>query len=158
MEILIEELRRSITNLSLDDQDQPFADRRGSLPWPVDGRLANRWGSSYGLGDLDWQGVTLSAAEGSEVRSIHHGRVVFSDWFSSSGLLLIIDHGDGYMSLYGHNQSLAKEVGDWVEIHEVIASVGMSGGQKKSALYFEIRKNGQPNNPGKWCTRSQGRS
>jgi len=151
MELLIEELRRSITNLSLGDQQQPFASLKGNLNWPVDGRLSNLWGSSYGLGDLSWEGVTISADAGSDVRAVHHGRVVFSDWFSSSGLLLIIDHGDGYMSLYAHNQALFKDVGEWVNSGETIASVGNTGGQDEFGLYFEIRHNGSSENPSAWC-------
>jgi septal ring factor EnvC (AmiA/AmiB activator) len=85
------------------------------------------------------------------VRAISHGRIAFSDWLRGFGLLTIIDHGNGYMSLYGGNQSLYKEVGDWVESGEVIASVGNSGGRKDSALYFEIRHDGKPVNPLKWC-------
>lgn len=151
MELLIEELRRSIANLSLGDQQQPFAKRRGQLPWPVEGPLKNRWGETYGNGDLNWQGVTIAARAGGDVRAIHHGRVVFADWFSSSGLLLIIDHGDGYMSLYAHNQALFKDVGEWVNSGEVIAAVGNTGGQEEVGLYFEIRHNGESINPSTWC-------
>ena len=151
MELLIEELRRSIANLALGDQQQPFASLRGRLPWPVDGALRNSWGASYGLGDLSWEGVTIAAGNGTDVRAIHHGRVVFSDWFSSSGLLLIIDHGDGYMSLYAHNQALFRDVGEWVNSGEIIAAVGNTGGQGEPGLYFEIRHNGSSENPSAWC-------
>lgn len=151
MELLIEELRRSITNLSLGDQQQPFASLKGRLPWPVEGGLRNRWGGSVGLGDLNWEGVTIAADTGSDIRAIHHGRVVFSDWFSSSGLLLIIDHGGGYMSLYAHNQALFKDVGEWVNSGDIIASVGNTGGQGEPGLYFEIRHNGSSENPSAWC-------
>jgi len=149
--LLIEELRQSINNLSLGGQQQSFASLKGKLPWPVDGRLLNRWGSSYGNGDLSRQGVVLAANEGENVRAIHHGRVVYSDWFSSSGLLLIIDHGDGYMSLYAHNQSLFRDVGEWVSQGEVIAAAGNTGGQATASLYFEIRHNGDAINPSTWC-------
>lgn len=151
MELLIEELRRSITNLSLGGQQEPFAGLKGHLPWPVEGSLKNNWGSSYGIGDLNWQGVTIAADAGSEIRAIHHGRVVYSDWFSNSGLLLIIDHGDGYMSLYAHNQELYREVGEWVNQGEIIATVGNTGGQVDFGLYFEIRHNGEAVNPASWC-------
>jgi len=154
MEILLEELRQSIANLSLGEQEQAFTELRGRLPWPVKGRILNSFGSSYGLGDLDWQGITIAAQQGSAVRAIHHGRVVFSDWFSSSGLLLIIDHGGGYMSLYAHNQELYKEVGEWVRSGETIASVGNTGGQQDSSLYFEIRHDGESQNPSTWLTRN----
>jgi septal ring factor EnvC (AmiA/AmiB activator) len=128
-----------------------FARLRGKLVWPSRGRLTNRYGSSRNVGKLKWQGVMIKAPEGTDVSSISHGRVAFSDWLRGFGLLTIIDHGDGYMSLYGGNQSLYKEVGDWVEAGEVIASVGNSGGNKNTALYFEIRHKGKPTNPLKWC-------
>ncbi len=129
----------------------PFAKLRGRLNWPSHGRLTTRYGSARKVGNLKWQGVNIRAPEGTEVRAISHGRVAFSDWLRGFGLLTIIDHGDGYMSLYGGNQSLFKEVGDWVEAGEVIANVGNSGGHQKSTLYFEIRHNGKPRNPLKWC-------
>ena len=152
MELLIEEIRRSIADLSLGGQQELFSSRKGNLLWPVDGDLENRWGSSYGLGDLNWQGITISANQGAQVRAVHHGRVVFSDWFSSSGLLLIIDHGGGYMSLYAHNQELFREVGEWVNSGEIIASVGNTGGQEDYGLYFEIRHDGESENPSGWLT------
>jgi septal ring factor EnvC (AmiA/AmiB activator) len=95
--------------------------------------------------------VTIAAGNGTDVRAIHHGRVVFSNWFSSSGLLLIIDHGDGYMSLYAHNQALFRDVGEWVNSGEIIAAVGNTGGQGEPGLYFEIRHNGSSENPSAWC-------
>ncbi|MBL1277335.1 MAG: peptidoglycan DD-metalloendopeptidase family protein [Ectothiorhodospiraceae bacterium] len=129
----------------------PFRSLRGRLRWPSRGKLITRYGSARKVGKLKWQGVTISAPEGTEVQAISHGRVAFSDWLRGFGLLIIIDHGDGYMSLYGGNQSLFKEVGDWVDTGELIAGVGNSGGQKNSALYFEIRYKGKPANPLKWC-------
>ena len=93
----------------------------------------------------------IGSREGTDVQAISHGRIAFSDWLRGFGLLIIIDHGDGYMSLYGGNQSLYKEVGDWVGAGEVIASVGNSGGREETGLYFEIRHNGKPTNPLKWC-------
>ena len=140
------------TALSLGSGEHiPFAKLRGRLNWPSRGRLSTRYGSRRKVGKLKWQGVNIRAPEGTEVRAISHGRVAFADWLRGFGLLIIIDHGDGYMSLYGANQSLFKEVGDWVETGEVIASVGNSGGRQESALYFEIRHNGKPTNPLKWC-------
>jgi len=151
MALLIEELRRSIATLALGDQQQPFAELKGRLPWPLEGSIRNRYGASVGLGDLDWRGITINAKEGDSVQAIHHGRVVYSDWFSNSGLLLIIDHGDGYMSLYAHNQQLYKDVGEWVTAGEVIAAVGNTGGREDFGLYFEIRHNGESQNPETWC-------
>ena len=132
-------------------EGKPFSQLRGKLIWPTAGRITARFGSRRKVGKLRWQGVRISTREGTGVRAISHGRVAFSDWLRGFGLLTIIDHGDGYMSLYGGNQSLYKEVGDWVEAGEVIAAVGNSGGNEKHALYFEIRHNGKPINPLKWC-------
>ena len=98
----------------------------------------------------------IRANSGTEVRSISHGRVAFADWLRGFGLLLIVDHGDGYMSLFGHNESLYKEVGDWVEGGEVVATVGDSGGLDRAGLYFELRHDGQPINPRRWCKRANG--
>lgn len=137
--------------LTEQGERKPFARLRGKLAWPSPGRLTNRYGSRRKIGKIKWQGVMIKAPEGTEVSAISHGRVAFSDWLRGFGLLTIIDHGDGYMSLYGGNQSLYKEVGDWVEAGEVIASVGNSGGNKNTALYFEIRHKGKPTNPLKWC-------
>jgi septal ring factor EnvC (AmiA/AmiB activator) len=150
MERLIEELQLSIANLSLEGQQHTFQNLKGNLIWPVKGAVINSWGSNYGLGDLNWQGITISAENGSDVRAVHHGRVVFADWFSSSGLLLIIDHGGGYMSLYAHNKALFRDVGEWVNSGDIIASVGNTGGQQEYGLYFEIRYNGESENPSGW--------
>lgn len=132
-------------------EGKPFKQLRGKLAWPSNGRITARFGKRRKIGKLRWQGVRISAREGTEVRAISHGRIAFSDWLRGFGLLTIIDHGDGYMSLYGGNQSLYKEVGDWVAPGDIIAAVGNSGGNEKHALYFEIRHNGKPVNPLKWC-------
>lgn len=130
-----------------------FAELRGRLPWPVKGRLRARFGSRRPHSELRWKGVLLDAPNGAEVRAVARGRVAFADWLRGFGMLIIVDHGDGFMSLYGHNQGLYKEVGEWVEAGEVIASVGDSGGQSRSALYFEIRREGRPLDPVRWCRR-----
>ena len=132
---------------------KPFATLKGKLTWPTNGPLLASYGSPRKLGKLSWQGVRIGADSGQKVRTVSHGRVAFADWLRGYGLLIIIDHGDGYMSLYGHNQSLYKETGDWVETGEVIATVGDSGGQDNSGLYFEIRKDGRPTDPVRWCRR-----
>jgi septal ring factor EnvC (AmiA/AmiB activator) len=98
----------------------------------------------------------ISAPEGHEVRAVHHGRVAFADWLRGFGLLLIVDHGDGYMTLYGHNQSLFKEVGDWVDVNEPIALVGSSGGRERAGVYFGIRHQGRAVDPTRWCRRPTG--
>lgn len=128
-----------------------FAQARGQLPWPVDGSVLARFGSARDDGRLKWDGVLIGASAGSRVRAIHDGRVVFADWLRGAGLLLIIDHGGGYLSLYGHNQTLLKEAGDLVKAGEIIANVGSSGGRSSPALYFAIRQKGQPVDPMGWC-------
>jgi septal ring factor EnvC (AmiA/AmiB activator) len=133
-----------------DVDAEPFAGQASQLNWPVKGTILKRFGQARADGRLKWQGVLLDAPAGSNVRAVYHGRVVFSDWLDGMGLLMIIEHGDGYMSLYGHNQDLLKEVGEWVGPDETIAHVGDSGGRATAGLYFEIRKNGEPVNPGKW--------
>ena len=151
LQILLEELRQSLANLVPEEDMEPFARRKGQLAWPLDGRVLQAYGSRHSLGDLTREGVTLAGSAGADIQAIHHGRVVFADWFNTSGLLLIIDHGDGYMSLYAHNQELYKAVGDWVFSGETIAAVGNTGGQREFGLYFEIRHNGKAENPAQWC-------
>ena len=148
-QLLMEELRkRSQASLS---KSEPFAGFKGRLPWPVDGKLLHGFGSRYELGDLSYEGVDLAANTGTAIKAVHHGRVVFADWFGSSGLLLIIDHGDGYMSLYAHNAQLSQKLGAWVQRGDVVATVGNTGGQRQSGLYFEIRHEGKAENPVLWC-------
>ena len=129
----------------------PFNSLKGKLDWPIRGKLLTRFGSRKQGGKLKWQGVVINAEIGVDVQAISGGQVVFADWFRNLGLLIIIDHGDGYMSLYGYNQSLLKRTGDWVLPGEIIALAGDSGGQLRSGVYFEIRNNGSPVNPAKWC-------
>jgi septal ring factor EnvC (AmiA/AmiB activator) len=123
---------------------------RRKLSWPVKGRLLRSFGSQK-QGYLKWKGVLLGAPIGRQVQTIHNGTVLFSDWLKGYGLLTVIDHGDGYMSLYAHNQTLLKSVGDRVETGEPIALVGQSGGQNQAGLYFEIRHRGKAVNPKLWC-------
>lgn len=148
---LLSAIEEAVAELDIPIAIRPFADARGKMPWPVAGKPRNRFGRTRDAGPLRWEGLLIPADEGVEVEAIHHGRVVFADWFRGSGLLLILDHGDGYMSLYGHNQSLLREVGEWVAVGDAIATVGNSGGQQRSALYFEVRKNGKPTDPRNWC-------
>jgi len=129
-----------------------FAAGRGKLPWPVDGRLLARFGETRGDdARTKWDGVMISAPAGTQVHAVHGGRVVFADWLRGAGLLVILDHGDGYLSLYGHNQSLLKGAGDVVKAGEAISTVGNSGGQNTPALYFAIRQQGRPSDPAQWC-------
>jgi len=136
-------------------EGKPFAKRKGSLPWPANGRIRAKFGSQRASGGLRWSGMLIDASSGQDVSAIARGRVAFTDWLRGYGLLMIIDHGDGYMSLYGHNQSVFKEIGEWVEEGEIIASVGSSGGQSRSQLYFELRHKGKPINPARWCRRTR---
>jgi len=146
---LVEALARVLPEMP-DIDAEPFAGQAASLSWPADGPIRKNFGESRADGRLKWEGVVLGAPAGAVVRSVYHGRVVFSDWLDGMGLLTIIDHGSGYMSLYGHNQDLLTEVGEWVEPGEAIAHVGDSGGQAAAGLYFEIRKDGKPVNPKRW--------
>ena len=129
-----------------------FSSARGKLPWPVNGRLLARFGDARG-GDAraKWDGVMISASTGTQVRAVHGGRVVFADWLRGAGLLVILDHGNGYLSLYGHNQRLLKSAGDVVKAGEAISTVGDSGGQESAGLYFAIRQQGRPSDPAQWC-------
>ncbi len=153
----IEELLESLGELLADipagpQQQKPFGELKGKLPWPVKGGFRARFGTSRNQGDLTWNGVVIKADYDTQVRAVSNGRVAFADWLQGYGFITIIDHNDGYMSLYGYAQELYKEVGDWVEASEVIATVGDSGGQETSGLYFEIRKQGKPINPQRWCS------
>jgi septal ring factor EnvC (AmiA/AmiB activator) len=128
----------------------PFRQLKGSLRLPVRGELANRFGSLRKDGGLPWKGLLIRAPAGEEVRAIAQGRVVFADWLRGFGNLLILDHGDGYLSLYAYNEALLKEVGDGVAGGEPIGAVGSSGGSAETGLYFEIRYQGQPIDPLTW--------
>ena len=131
-----------------------FAELKGKLAWPLKGKVRKLFGRTKPQSDLRWQGVKIEAASGSHVMAVSHGRVAFSDWLRGLGNLIIIDHGNSYLSLYGHNESLFKTAGEWVETGDVIGSIGSSGGQQKPGLYFEIRKKGKPQNPTRWCKSS----
>ena len=152
---LINSIQEIFTDAPEDDiVGQAFSELKGKLAWPVTGNLKRLFGRNKPLSDLRWQGVILEAPSGSQVQAISHGRVAFADWLRGLGNLIIIDHGNSYLSLYGHNESLFKTAGEWVEAGDVISSIGSSGGQKKPGLYFEIRKKGKPQNPTGWCKAS----
>ena len=148
---LVEELRALLKEFPADSEER-FSELRGQLAWPVKGNLVKDFGQPR-AGSLTWNGVLLGARHGDPVRALYHGRIVFADWLAGMGLLVVIDHGQGYMSLYGHNDALLREAGDWVEPGERIALVGDSGGQPEPALYFEIRRSGVPENPRGWIKR-----
>lgn len=146
LESLFAELQRRATELD----GSSFVARKGSLPWPLQGRVTNAFGQSRADGRLTWHGMLIAAEEGSAVNAVFRGRVVFANWLRGFGLLTIIDHGGGYMTLYGHADVLLKTVGDWTESGEVIARAGKSGGQKTSGLYFEVRQKGAARDPIGW--------
>ena len=155
---LLEGLREALADIpAASSQDKRFAQLQGALQWPVRGQIRHMFGESK-IGGLRWDGVMIAAREGNEVRAVHAGRVAFADWLRGFGLLLILDHGDGFMTLYGHNQSLFKEAGDWVEPGEPVAAVGSTGGRKEDGVYFAIRRHGKAVNPVKWCRRPRGRA
>jgi len=149
LEALIEELRRAMAEFPAQNQE-PFQNLKGKLAWPVRGTVLSDFGQPRAGGQLKWNGVLLQAARGSQVRVIHHGRVAYADWLPGLGLLVVIEHGNGYMSLYGHNEVLFKAAGDWVAAGDVLATVGDSGGRPIAALYFEIRRGKTPLNPHRW--------
>ena len=145
-------IRRELADIpSTLDGRQPFATLKNRLPWPTEGAIVRAFGTPRGSGTLKWQGVVIGNEVGRHVRAVSPGRVAFADWLRGFGLMVIIDHGSGYMSLYGHNQSLRKTTGDWVETGDVIASVGNSGGNQQPGLYFESRRRGVPLDPVLWC-------
>ena len=153
----IENLLMSLGELLADIPASPndkraFGKQKGRLPWPVKGPFLAQYGVSKSQGDLKWKGVLIATDYGTPVQAVSHGQVAFSDWLQGYGFITIIDHGDGFMSLYGHNETLLKQAGDWVVAGEVIATSGDSGGQPKPGLYFEIRSRGKPVNPSQWCS------
>jgi septal ring factor EnvC (AmiA/AmiB activator) len=136
---------------SLDFPEQKgFRESRGHLPWPLRGRLLKRFGTEK-IGNLRWDGVIIGAKEGDRVKAVHAGRVAWADWLRGYGLLMIIEHGNGFMTLYGNNQSLFKETGDWVEGDEVIAQAGSGRMDGNAGIYFGIRHKGKALNPVRWC-------
>lgn len=130
-----------------------LANSKGRLLWPSKGRLKHRFGQRKHAG-MSWKGVLIQAAAGTPVNSIKQGQVVYADWLNGFGWVMVVDHGEGFMSLYGHTQTLLKDVGDLVNAGETIALVGQSGGQSRSGLYFEIRHKGSAVDPVKWCKAS----
>jgi septal ring factor EnvC (AmiA/AmiB activator) len=128
---------------------EPFASSRGHLAWPLQGKLVTSFGATDESGRRS-SGILLAAKNGTAVHAISHGRIAFADWLRGYGLMIIVDHGDGYLSLYGCNETLLKEVGDWVDAGDTIASSGASGGARTPGLYFELRTKGQPVDPRGW--------
>ena len=147
---LLEQLRDVFADIPKElTGEAPFASARGKLAWPLRGKIVTAFGATDESGRRS-SGVLLAAKTGAAVHAIAHGRVVFADWMRGYGLLMIVDHGDGYLSLYGCNETLLKDVGDWVDAGETIATSGASGGQKTPGLYFELRAKGQAVDPRGW--------
>jgi septal ring factor EnvC (AmiA/AmiB activator) len=152
---LLQEITTAYAELPLPrdvrDVRGPFGTLKGKLTLPAKGRLTARYGEPKAVGNLKWRGVFLAAEDATAVRAVARGRVAYADWLRGFGLLLILEHGDGYMTLYGHNQSLIKQAGEWADAGETIARVGNTGDAPQSGLYFEIRHNGEPRDPLLWC-------
>ena len=154
LEKVLNHVYQEINAQELNFDVSTFAKSRGRMPRPTQGKTLNRYGSNRAGTQLVWQGLEFGAAHGSDIIAVHRGQIVFSDYLRGHGLLLVIDHGDGYMSLYAHGHKLYKELGAWVEAGETIATVGNTGGRQRSALYFELRHNGKPTDPSGWLTRA----
>lgn len=137
----------------LPKPNTPFSRLTGKLNWPVSGKVLASYGSPRNLGKLKWRGIVIDSPTGNDVRATAAGRVVFADWLRGFGLLIIIDHGEQYMTLYGNNETLLKAAGDTVQAGEVIAESGEQGIRGLTGLYFEIRHRGAPTNPIKWLDR-----
>ncbi len=150
LENLLAEVETILANSPRQNDERPFNKMKGKLPRPVAGRVLKAFGNANSDTMSRWEGWQISVQDGAEVRAIHHGRVVFSDWLRGFGLLLIIDHGQGYLSLYAHNETLLRDVGSWVNGGDVVAAAGRSGGLTDPALYFEIRYQGRPQDPAVW--------
>ncbi len=146
---------KRLANKALPNADTgagPFRDLKGKLRLPVIGELTNRFGGQRQDSGLSWKGLFISAKAGRDVKAVAGGRVVYADWLRGFGNLLILDHGDGYMSLYGNNESLLKQVGEEAKAGDTIAAAGNSGGNPDSGLYFELRFQGKPFDPIPWVT------
>ncbi len=146
---VIAELERAIETLGPNRSRLPFHELKGQLSPPISGDLVNRFNQPR-RGSVKWKGFRYLAQPGTEISAVAYGRVVYANWLSGQGLLIAIDHDDDYLTLYAHNQSIFKRVGEWVEPGEVIAEVGNTGGQSEHALYFEIRHRGVAKNPSQW--------
>ncbi|MFO7304611.1 MAG: peptidoglycan DD-metalloendopeptidase family protein [Gammaproteobacteria bacterium] len=152
LEKLVAELRRAIDEFP-ELAQQPFQRVKGKLPWPVTGEVLARFGQPRAGGPLKWQGIVIGAARGTQVRAPFYGRVVYADWLPGLGLLLVLDHGDGYMTLYGNNEQLYRRVGERVAPGDILAAVGDAAGVGKPGLYLEIRKGRQTLDPAAWLVK-----
>ncbi|GAA0698477.1 peptidoglycan DD-metalloendopeptidase family protein [Marinobacterium maritimum] len=151
LEAVLKEIRRSLEQIRLKQDGLKFSQRKGKMDWPVAGRVKRSFGSR--VENVSYEGMLIAANTGTTVKAVHHGRVVFADWLRGYGLVLILDHGNGYLSLYGHNESLLREPGEWVGTGESLALAGSSGGSTEPGLYFAIRYQGRSIDPIAWLKR-----
>ena len=151
LEAVLKEIRRSLEQIRLQQDGLKFSQRKGKMEWPVNGRVKRAFGSR--LENVAYEGMLIAARAGTPVKAVHHGRVVFADWLRGYGLVLILDHGNGYLSLYGHNDSLLREPGEWVGTGEELALAGSSGGSTEPGLYFAVRYQGRSIDPIAWLKR-----
>jgi septal ring factor EnvC (AmiA/AmiB activator) len=149
----VADLVAALNRKALGLDGRSFGQSRGQLPWPVDGKVLHGFGQPRAEGRLRWQGMVIGAGVGSEFRVVQSGRVVFADWLRGFGMLAIVDHGGGYMTLYGQAESLARRVGDRVAPGDVLGRVGQSGGSGSVGVYFEVRERGQARDPAAWLAR-----
>jgi septal ring factor EnvC (AmiA/AmiB activator) len=153
LEKLIADLRKALASPTVAKQ-APFEPLRGKLPWPVQqGKVLARFGQPRAGGSLRWQGMLIGTDRGARVRAPFAGRVAYADWLPGMGLMIVLDHGGGYLSLYGHNEEVFRKVGDPVAAGDVIGAVGDTGGHNQPALYFEVRRGREPVNPENWLQR-----
>lgn len=153
LEALFDEVQTLVEKSPRKQDVRPFKALKHQLPRPLAGRIIAAYGNPNTEGVGRWEGWLIAAPEGTSIRAVHHGRVVYSDWLRGFGLLMILDHGDGYMTLYAHNQTLMYDVGAWVNQGDVISAVGRSGGLQEPRLYFEIRYRGKPQDPSAWLVK-----
>jgi septal ring factor EnvC (AmiA/AmiB activator) len=147
---LVERIGRVLATPERSSRKEPFSRLRGQLRLPVAGELIGRFGAPRGAAGTESKGVFIRAPEGQPVRAIAHGQVVFADWMRGFGNLLIVDHGEAYLSIYANNESLLKQVGDAVSVGEPVATTGASGGNEETGLYFELRHSGRAFDPLRW--------
>lgn len=152
LEALLTELASALADIPPETRIAPFSELRGRLPMPVDAPVRAAF-SDTRSGNLSWQGWLIETEVGTPVRAVAYGRVAYADWLRGYGMMLIVDHGDGFMTLYGQNQSLIAEVGDWVAPGDTVALAGNTGGNSAPGLYFQIRRDGQPVDPAGWVNR-----
>ena len=151
---LLESLKRALANAPPpSSSSKPFTGKHGSMQWPLRGEILANYGDSKAGGRLQWKGIWIAAAEGAPVQACASGRVAYVGWLSSFGLIVVIEHERGLFTLYGHNASVGKAVGDSVNAGDVIAAAGNTGGYEQTGLYFEVRKGTEPMDPRGWLTR-----